>query len=225
MSSIAAIQITAVATVVLAAGAIITAILASAAFRKQSEEVALLGNQLEDQRAVSAQQAKAIALQAEQLEINRQQLAGQQLELSERQRLLERQQANEVDLVVWPAQSLPRQPSFCMALVSNRSNRPIRNVLCRIDSDDNRKSIFMTWLGIQITWDENSETLGTWQTFGGSDHSLVMRGGSTHGFKCDMANVPTWPWHISIRFTDDSDLHWEIDPYLRLKKLDDRSDW
>jgi arginine exporter protein ArgO len=53
MSLIAATQITAIATVVLALGAIITAWFAIKAFRKQTQEVALLQQQAErdiDQR-------------------------------------------------------------------------------------------------------------------------------------------------------------------------------
>lgn len=224
MSLLIATQITAVATAVLAIGAIVTAILAGMAFGKQAREVGLIEKQLDDQRMLTAQQVKAIALQADQLELNRQQAAAQELELGEHRRLLERQQANAVDLVVWPAKNLPHEPSFCMAVIFNESDRPIRDVCCRIEVGDKREPFFMTWLGVHVAWDENSEELGTWELFGGSDHSRIMRGGSIHGFKFDIREDYALPWHISARFTDDSGLHWEIDPYLHLKRLKDRND-
>jgi hypothetical protein len=30
---------------------------------------------------------------------------------------------------------------------------------------------------------------------------------------------------MTVRFTDDAGLHWQIDPDLHLKKLNDRRDW
>ena len=188
MSLLAATDITAVATAVLAIGAIITAILAGLAFRKQAEEVKLLSRQLDDQQALAKQQAEALALQAQQLDLNRQQLAEQHRDLSQRERLLERQQANAVDLVVWPAKNLPREPSTCLAVIFNRSARPIRDVRCRIELGEKREPHFMTWLGVNVAWHEDSERLGTWERFGRTEGPVVMRGGSAHGFEFDFGD-------------------------------------
>lgn len=74
MSEIFAGQLTAVANAVLAAFAIITAVLAGLAFRKQSREVSdqaemlnLQRRQLEDQREATAEQAGVLKLQAAEL--------------------------------------------------------------------------------------------------------------------------------------------------------------
>ena len=58
MSLLVATQVTATATAALAFFAIVTAILAGLAFRKQSAEVGILGKQLEDQQALTQQQAE-----------------------------------------------------------------------------------------------------------------------------------------------------------------------
>src|ERR1035438_3092584 len=70
--------ITAVATVILGAGAIVTAIFAILAFRKQSLEVRLLQQGAADQQALIKQQAEAIRLQANQIDLQRQQFSDQQ---------------------------------------------------------------------------------------------------------------------------------------------------
>jgi hypothetical protein len=70
--------ITAVATVILGAGAIVTAIFAILAFRKQSLEVRLLQQGAAGQQALIEQQAEAIRLQANQIDLQRQQFSDQQ---------------------------------------------------------------------------------------------------------------------------------------------------
>src|SRR5260221_13834131 len=67
MSLIAATQITAIATAVLAAFAIVTAWYARRAFREQSEEVRTLKKQLKDQQDLTAKQTPVLELQAEEL--------------------------------------------------------------------------------------------------------------------------------------------------------------
>jgi hypothetical protein len=70
MSLLMATQVTAIATAALALFAIVTAILAGLAFRKQSAEVAILGRQLDDQ-------AKLLKVQSEQLDLQSQQFEEQ----------------------------------------------------------------------------------------------------------------------------------------------------
>jgi hypothetical protein len=66
MSSDLSGEITAIATAVLAAFAIITAVFAFLAYRKQSQEVKVLQQQLKDQLEATARQAAASELQAKQ---------------------------------------------------------------------------------------------------------------------------------------------------------------
>lgn len=54
----------AIATVILAVGAVVTSIFASRAFHKQSREVEVLQRQLTDQQAINAEQDKVLKLQA-----------------------------------------------------------------------------------------------------------------------------------------------------------------
>jgi|HubBroStandDraft_6_1064221.scaffolds.fasta_scaffold268244_3 hypothetical protein len=67
MSMLAAAQITAVATAVLAAGAIITAIFAVRAFIKQADELTTLQSQAGDQGKTNARLREAAELQAQEL--------------------------------------------------------------------------------------------------------------------------------------------------------------
>lgn len=73
MSLIFATQLTAVATAVLAAFAIITAWYARKAFRKQSQEVAAIERQVADEQELTRQQADLLKVQSEQLELQRRQ--------------------------------------------------------------------------------------------------------------------------------------------------------
>lgn len=67
MSLLVATQITAVATAILALFAIVTAVFAFLAFRKQSAEVATLQQQFDDQRKVNEKQTGVLELQARDL--------------------------------------------------------------------------------------------------------------------------------------------------------------
>jgi hypothetical protein len=77
MTLLVATQITAVATAILAAGAIVTAVFAILAFRKQSAEVTTLQQQAEDQQKLTSQQAELLNIQSGQLELQRQGLGEQ----------------------------------------------------------------------------------------------------------------------------------------------------
>jgi hypothetical protein len=77
MSLTGATVFVALATSVLAIGAIVTAIFAILAFRKQTEEVGAIIQQVEDQRDLAQQQAELLKIQSGQLELQRQQFADQ----------------------------------------------------------------------------------------------------------------------------------------------------
>lgn len=79
MSLLAATQLTALATAVLAVGAIITAIFAVLALRKQSQEVSAIEKQVVDQQELTRQQAILLRVQSEQLDIQRQQFEDQRV--------------------------------------------------------------------------------------------------------------------------------------------------
>jgi hypothetical protein len=80
--------ITAVATVVLAAFAIVAARYARNAFREQSREVAAIEQQVKDGQAVTRQQAELLKVQFEQLDLQRRQLEDQQATNAEQAKVL-----------------------------------------------------------------------------------------------------------------------------------------
>ena len=69
MSLVIATWTGAIATVVLAVGAIVTSVFATRAFRKQSEEVRLLQQASADQQELARQQAELLKVQAGQLDL------------------------------------------------------------------------------------------------------------------------------------------------------------
>ena len=220
-----AARATALATVVLAIGAIVTAMLAGLAFRAQSQQVKLLGSQLDDQKELTSYQGKAIELQSQQLEVNRQQLDQQQQDLLRRTLLLERAQADVIDFEAWPSENLPGQPPYCLTLLWNNSKRPIRHVRCRIDFQDTGEQHLMTWIGSRIEADYESPRLGTWYRPKYFNAPLVMRRDSVFGFEYDLGGDHDRHWTTTARFTDDAGLHWQIDHELHLQRLDGAPDW
>ena len=70
-------EITAIATAVLAAFAIVTAIFAVLAFLKQSREVRAIERQVKDQQELTQQQGELLKVQSGQLELQRQQMDDQ----------------------------------------------------------------------------------------------------------------------------------------------------
>jgi hypothetical protein len=84
MSMLGATILTAIAITVLAVGAIVTAVLAYLAFRKQSHEVMAIDRQVAGDQKLIQQQAKLIKAQTDQVQILRDQL-GEQRNASARQ--------------------------------------------------------------------------------------------------------------------------------------------
>jgi hypothetical protein len=83
----------------------------------------------------------------------------------------------------------------------------------------------MTWIGYRTAYDKQSSKLGTWYRPEDRDTPFAMQRGRIYGFEFDLHGRRERPWRISTRFTDDADLHWQIDPELHLEKLDGTSDW
>jgi hypothetical protein len=146
-----------VPTWILGAGAIVTAIYARLAFRKQSLEVKILGEQLKDQQEVTKQQAEAITVQNQQLEVQRKQFEQQQafnekqaivadMRILELQALAERRKNEDTEqhraqarfiflkqhVDEYGAKARDGKPSPVVnATVFNTSDQPIYNVVLR----------------------------------------------------------------------------------------------
>jgi hypothetical protein len=88
-------EITAIATAALALFAVVTAVFAILAFRKQSQEVGAIERQVKDQEELTAQQARLLEVQSGQFELQRQQLEDQRRANAEQAEVL-RLQADEL---------------------------------------------------------------------------------------------------------------------------------
>jgi hypothetical protein len=95
MSLLGATILAAIATVVLAVGAIVTGVFAWLAFRKQSQEVAAIERQVTDEQELTRQQGELIKIQAGQLEALRGQL-GEQRKAGDAQAEVLKLQASEL---------------------------------------------------------------------------------------------------------------------------------
>jgi hypothetical protein len=140
------LQVTAIATAAPASFAIITDVFAVLAFRKQSAEIRVLGRQLEDQQAVTGQQAKLLEVQSAQLDVQRQQLEDQckinekQAEvaelqaqelresLDERKRDREQRRRDQATRVFSSTGTVPGEPKQYFIEVMNASDRPVYNL-------------------------------------------------------------------------------------------------
>jgi hypothetical protein len=91
MSLIGATVFVAIATAVLAAGAIVTAIYAIRAFGKQSQEVSAIERQVRDQQELTRQQGELLSLQSQQLTVQRMQLDYQQVAINDQMQANTRQ--------------------------------------------------------------------------------------------------------------------------------------
>jgi hypothetical protein len=138
MSEIFAVQLTAVATAALAVFAVVTAILAWLAFRKQAREVAAIERQVSDQKEVTAQQAELLKVQSDQLaedrKVNAEQIGVLTLQAEELRQVsadrdreaLERRRAQAVQVYMWLTPTDAKNQ--LVAYVRNTSQQPIYNV-------------------------------------------------------------------------------------------------
>jgi hypothetical protein len=243
MSLIFATQLSAMATTVLAAFAIVTAWYARRAFLKQSQEVRaqammlqIQADQLAEDRKINAQQTRVLELQAQDLHESLK-------ERKSNRQVAEREQADKVGYqmtaIPFPENTWDDDDSdefavlpgrrVHMAIVSNESRRPVENVVCRIGSTE-------PW----TTHDELAVVVGRLASESGDrrdweQHPLVdpvprssamrIRPGERHGFVFEIAAQRVIDLvEAAARFTDDAGLHWQIDRDQHLKRLPDR-DW
>jgi hypothetical protein len=116
MSDLFSTQLTAVATTALAVFAIITATVAALAFRKQSQEINLLREQLRDQKELGERQARVLELQNKELVESL-----EERKLNREQRY--REQATRI--FIWEER---RYSGMVIAHVKNTSAQPIYDV-------------------------------------------------------------------------------------------------
>jgi hypothetical protein len=256
MSVLGATILTAIATVVLAVGAVITAVLAGRALKEQSEEVRILQKQAKDAADLLEVQSDQLDVQRDQFEslrkINEKQteVLGLQAEdlresIRERERLrkaTERAQADEIsfrmtatrfpdiaeedgggDFAVAPSQTVH------LAIVSNGSRRPIKNVKCRIGGAPDIDLLFpKTHSDLAVIVGR----LAAPDTSGRGDPRLIdpvprsralqILPGEEYGFVFEInSHTDLGLSQVTVSFTDDAGLPWQIDQYQHLERLPD----
>ena len=219
--------ITAWATAVLAVFAIVTAVLAYRAFRKQSQEVRDQAKLLKVQSEQLDEQRKINVIQAEDLRES----------LKERERLryiVEREQADAVLFEWWPANQVTVSATAGVPLVwsgsavlvvENASRRRILKAACRIEpSAGTGLTLAAEHVGALVATDVLSYRAMMSAPVEGSTVALI-RAGARFGFLLRFDLQAHADVQLATRFTDDVGLHWQIDQDLHLQQLSNRDDW
>jgi hypothetical protein len=205
--------ITAIATIGLLIGAIVTAMYAIRAFNTQSD-------QLNEQRDINALQAKEL-----------------DASLRERERVrrtAERDQADAVGFEWWPTDQVlvtgeggaPVDGAGSTVLVvNNESRRRIVKATCRIEPSAGLGLTLTPERAGQLVPDSPMPFRAIMNAPAESATVSLIRRGAQFGFllRFDLRANPTA--HHATRFTDDAGLHWQIDQDLHLQQLDNRDDW
>ena len=246
MSLIFATQLTAVATAVLAAFAIVTAWYARRAFLKQSREVSDQARMLEIQADQFAEDRKVNAEQIQVLKLQAKDLRKSLKERTRHQRTAEREQAAKIGFrmtsIPFPAFSQEDASEFAvapgetvhMAIVSNESHRPIKSVVCKaanlpeteplIAPDYSYSAVMVGRLVNQRFGPEREPPNVSLIEEIPTSRARRIRPGEAYGFVFEIKVHRHLMDSEVARFTDDAGLNWQIDHDLHLKPLHDR-DW
>jgi hypothetical protein len=198
------------------AGAAVAALSgAGLAYRYQAQQVKLQRLQLSDQQEATRLQAQAIA---------------------DQNRLREREQADAVTLTPFPwhgpVEGLQGSDEpLWAAMVENGWHRPIRKVACRLqlsESDALSKPRIVGRIPKGQADDVTPQASHPDESavdFDPNFDASVLRAGDTAVFIFNQ-EYEAWndPLMLTLRFTDDADLAWQIDNDLHLEKLTER-DW
>lgn len=158
------------------------------------------------------------------------QLNAQRKDIARQTRLLERQQANDIDIkwqigrMEFIPVRLPGLPlrtpadSYIMAAVSNNSRRPITEVICWTDSPTGSATAARV-VG-RLLYKIPQDATPAFGEQVDSDRASLIRKGHTYGFVFAVLRIQGQEEpRFTARFTDDDGQRWQIDPNLHLKKL------
>jgi hypothetical protein len=163
-----------------------------------------------------------------QLNMQRIQLREQQGELRERQILLERQQADRINLTRDYSDSAPESYSTTrhvwMAVVTNDSERPIRDVASRIQLVEDGPLLSGARIGELVPM-EALQAGRAFQDIPTTNKVAMIRVNRSYGFAFGVSADDNPTAQAIVRFTDDAGLHWQLDQDLHLQKLRQRNDW
>jgi hypothetical protein len=160
-----------------------------------------------------------------QLRAQQQQLGLQQQELTRQVAAIERQQANDVDVVHGQVVNLTdtgpgtaEHIDYWSVQITNSSRRPIREVAARIEPQPGTPLV-APW---QLRLASTDQPAGGYVPGTGVP---VLRKSVTVGFVFIKPFRQHPQARILVRFTDDAGLHWQIDENLHLSRLGDERDW
>ena len=182
--------------------------------------------QLDLQRRQLAGQHKVIHEEVERNKSRDALISGQLQELEQRALTFERQQADAIGLrpSTWGIRVPGSQPSVVRTVhtadVRNDSQRPIRNVACRIEPEPGEALQAAHQVGLFVTFSSGPRGLPLSE----GAHIPLIPAGEAASFIFDMEEKQYPKARMTARFTDDAGLHWQIYPDLHLEKLNDR-DW
>lgn len=238
------------ALAVLALGALIAAILA---YRKQSSSDDHLAEQVRTQSEALVEQRKATKALADQAKAQRKALEDQQAanakqagmldaqlaELSQRAAAAARQQADAVTIKPggWrgsvPGVRTGNGPPVHKAVVTNDSYRPIRDVACCVQTEQNGPlhPACLTARRVQVPPSPFGQAPATATNLEGyilgdpmEDPKIqLLKAGETAEFVF-IYDVATYQGILTLRFTDDAGLCWQVDNDLHLQQFGQR-DW
>jgi hypothetical protein len=184
--------------------------------------------QLDLQRRQLRSQQEVIAADAERRKDRDTLLEGQLRELEQRTIVAERAQAEQVEFS-WrssvPLEGREDVGQIWMGVVQNASQRPIRDVVCRIQPHPAQGFDFGA-LGVGQLESAGIGSAAQMPVFTGAmlgDRVPLIRVGQTWGFKTEIRFADHGVARMKVRLTDDAGLHWEIDPDLHLMKLQERN--
>lgn len=160
------------------------------------------------------------------------QLRGQQKDIARQTRILERRQGDQIDVTFmegWtpsfevPYEDIPQIPGdhVFATMVHNKSDRPIRNVVCMVDKDDGGNLISAKLVG-RVSFNPEQGPILMQGTKNGN--VPLVRAGERCGFIFPVGRDANPNTRFILRFTDDAGLDWQINNDLHLEKLTKR-DW
>jgi hypothetical protein len=156
-------------------------------------------------------------------------IKGQLLELEQRALTYERQQAQDIDIRAstiagpMPDMGVLGEQALRAALVHNGSARPVRNVACRIEPSPGDSLVKAGCVGRLV--DFHAAPGSRFLADQAAEPAVrLVRADATVEFILPVEAEAYPKARLTVRFTDDAGLDWQIDPDLHLGKLDGR-DW
>jgi hypothetical protein len=151
----------------------------------------------------------------------------QRRELQANEESRQRAQAGNVDFDLWLPQAVqvlsspPFTPAPTVILsVENKSARPIRNIVCRIGSDDGAQPA--DGVGSMLQPATNRPAYQRLMNPTASQRLPMIRAGERYGFLFHSENPQdVEPHEYVTRFTDDAEVRWKLDGDMRLARVED----